>query len=101
GSGTASRDGMHGSVWRATANCGVRHSGRLQLQPGRVNTISGSGFYFCGAGGGNSFDMAGAAFHGVYADGDEQGHRWGAARGAGGTAGYGGDVSSSNGTDFH
>ena len=89
-----------GRVRRAAAHCGVRDSGRIQLQPGRINAVSGGGVHFCGAGGGHSFDVDAAAIHGVYADGDEQGRGGSAARGAGGAAGDGGDVSSSHASRF-
>ena len=82
-------------------SCGVRDSGRVQLQPGWVNTVSGGGVYFCSAGGGDSFDLVATAFYGVHADGDEQRRRRCAARRAGGAAGHGGHFSSSDRADFH
>ena len=62
GSSVASRDGIDGRVRGAAAHRGVRDSGRIQLQPGRIDVVFGGGVHFCGAGGRHSFDVVAAAF---------------------------------------
>ena len=52
--GAAARDGGHGSVRRATKDCGVRDSRGIQLQHGGVVGLFGGGVDICGTGGGDA-----------------------------------------------
>ena len=66
GSGAASRHGGNGGIRRASPHCGVCYSGGLQLQPGRLDTLSGAGFDFCCAGCRDAHGMVGATVDGFY-----------------------------------
>jgi hypothetical protein len=100
GSGAAASDGGHGSVRRPAEDCGVRDSGGLQLQHGRLVGLFGAGVDICGAGGRHAYVVGTTVGDGVHANADEQRRGGSAARSTGGIIGYRFDVSSADRADY-
>jgi hypothetical protein len=80
GSRSAQRHGIHGSLRRASRNCGLCNSHRIQFQPDRRNVISRPRINFCGASRRNSSEPEATTFRDARVDVNQQRRSWSFAR---------------------